>query len=171
MWRAVFLLPALLAGGCCAEEIDNGVVEKDIVDDLYEIKDQMDNLTDQLREDEHHDGVQLRGKEIEDKLTRIIDEIEKNPPRFKSLKRDAQAQQAKHPRPISEKPPDEPARVLRRIESVIIPEKDSNWWKLRDSRRGEVIQSWGVEIPLRWKARIAAYFISISAEESKYTGK
>jgi hypothetical protein len=167
------LLPAacLLCAAVAAVEIDPYPDEKDLVAELYELQEQMDDLTDQLRSDEHHDAVQVRGKEIEDKLNKLIDEIENAPlgPSVRGKSRRLQAQTAQGNKPQDKsrlpapRPP--PGSVIPRDIARVEQGKDASWYKLPPSKRGEVIQTWASEMPLKWKARIAAYFVSVSGED------
>jgi hypothetical protein len=157
-----------------ATEIDSGAPEpKDLVDDLYDIIEQMDNMTGQLRDDECHDGVQLRGKEIEERLTKLIDEIEKQKPKFENPGRDQQALAAtgRQPKKISQlSSPLAGSCIVRRSETVQ-READTSWYKLPPSKRGQVVQAWGSDMPMQWKSRLGAYFLSLAVQESEFEKK
>jgi len=121
-----------------------------------------------LRDDSHNQSVQIAGTEIESELTKLIDEIEKtNRVEMRRKTRTEQALYAKTGRDPMQK-----SFLGGPILGSVIARKtpleratDASWFKLPDAKRDQVIQSWGVEMPLRWKARIGAYFASIAAEE------
>jgi hypothetical protein len=148
--------------------------QKDLIDELYELSGKMNDLQDRLRDD-RTDRVVVEGKEIDDKLSIIIEEIEKtskqqssSPLEKEKRQRQDQARIAQGSMPKHNLGPHhEPGKVYRSSAASIPQEKDSSWYKLPDKPKDEVIQTWGTEMPLRWKSRIAAYFISIASEDEK----
>lgn len=172
--KPLILILLLLSSSLFAVEIESPNNEpRDLVEELYQLKEQMDDLTDQLRDDEHHDGVQIRGKEIEEKLNKIIDEVEnarvvhkEGDPRSRQMS----AAKGHKPASKSKLPPPVKGSVINRDDASknqVVRSDNANWYKLPDAKRDQVIQSWGSEMPLRWKSRISAYFISVADAETQ----
>lgn len=165
-----WLILFLLASPVLAEEIDpGGDGPQTVSDELYDIYDKMREMEDSLRGDKTNARVQLNGKEIEDQLDKLIKEIEEakesdRPPRGKVL-----AERWKKLRSLASdnpKPRTIPPGSVRPSSESRIPVRNS-WYNLPPDARGEMIQTYAAELPLKWKARIAAYFISIAVEEVK----
>jgi hypothetical protein len=165
---APLLLLALLARQVLSTEIQvDDSAPKDIIDELYDLVRDMDDLTDKLRDDQTNDSVSVFGKQIEDKLDGLIKEIENAKPSIRRPARSDQALKAagREPKKISCLSPLTPGKVTPH--RIVLQEfTDSQWYKLPDARRGEMIQTWASELPVRWKCRIEAYFVSVAANES-----
>ena len=164
---ALILIMALLMRQVLATEIEvDDFASKDIIDELYELVRNMDDLTDKLRDDQVNDSVKIAGKEIEDKIDKLIDEIENAKPSIRAPLRADQAMKAagRQPRKVS------CLSSSSSVQGKVVPHRvvlqeftNSNWHKLPDAKRGEVIQTWASELPVRWKSRIEAYFVSVAS--------
>ncbi len=168
--KAWLLILILLAPPLLAEEIDNAEKPLTVEEELYEIFDKMMDMENALREDRHDPRVQLTGTEIADQLDKLINEIEdakatNKPPRGKVL---AQRWTKLRSLASGNPPPQkvEPGSVKQSSDSKIRGENPW-WYKLPPEHREAMVQTYAAEIPLKWKQRIAAYFISIAVEETK----
>jgi hypothetical protein len=159
------MIMALLGRQVLSTEIQvDDFGSKDIIDELYELVRNMDDLTDKLRDDQVNDSVKIAGKEIEDKIDKLIDEIENAKPSIRAPVRADQAMKATGRQPKKVSSLTAPVQGKVTPHRVVLQEfTDANWHKLPDARRGEVIQTWASELPVRWKSRIEAYFVSVAS--------
>jgi hypothetical protein len=144
--------------------------EKTVFDEIHEIIDVMVNLEDRLHDDRHDLVVQLQGKEIEDRIEKLIKDIEDDDkdeengkPRTRTK---IKPSEAKIPMKDSKlKRQDVPAKVIPREQMAWDTQAYHDWARLQDLKRDSILQSYHEELPARWKKRLEAYFLSINAEE------
>lgn len=139
-------------------------IEKTAYEELKEIESLMDRMSTQLYWDRTDQSVQLRGKEIENRLNALIKEVEARKDsqiisslRHKQLKELAGTYTPPPPRPLT--------KEEIRKDTVEKVDYHKKWANLPPINREQILQSINSEIPLRWRDRIAAYFISIAAEK------
>jgi hypothetical protein len=139
--------------------------EKTLIEELLDIKDLMVAVEDNLRDDRTDKVVQMKGQEVEDRLDKLIEEID--------------AYEKKHGREIGRKPMKDSkidkSKVNERVWKTFVLERApwmtkgyDDWAKLQPATRERILQSWSDEIPLRWQRRIMAYWMSVGAEEKKW---
>lgn len=165
---APLMVLALLAPQVLPTEIQvHDTAPKDIIDELYDLIQEMDDLTDKLRDDQVNDSVIVTGKAIEEKIDNLIKEIEEARPSIRNAERSKQAMMAagRQPKKISKLSAPTPPGKVTVHRTVLQDFTDSSWYKLPDAKRGEMVQTWASEIPVRWKSRIEAYFVSVATNE------
>lgn len=145
---------------------DDVYVEKKIntvAEEVYEIKNLMVNLEDILHEDRYDQIVQLKGKEIENKIEKLIkdaEEIDDN-----NLNKNSKVNAPKKDSKIDKKNIDEALKVIHRNRPLWETSSYDNWAKLQNCTREGIIQTYREELPVLWEKRIRAYFLSINSEE------
>lgn len=147
--------------------------EKSLIKEMTEIADLMDEVHDNLREDRHDKVVHLKLDEIDERIGKLIvegEDIERHKRKIEELdKRIGQSPDGKTPTRVSKLPAVNPAKVK------LMPQDPDSWisrdywlWShLPRASRDEIIQCWAEEIPIRWRLRISAYFLSIGAAEKE----
>lgn len=130
---------------------------------------------------ERHDlFVRLEQKSLEEKLDRLIAQAEQQGQKQEQNDKQKQQEQRKQrmqqllgqkpsqgttPKSKSEfGPPTPPDKQLDTMKTI---RSGDNWAKLPKMHRDELMQTFGSEMPERWRKRLEAYFISIAAEEVK----
>ncbi len=124
---------------------------------LLDIHDEMVALEDKLNDDRHDTTLVIDSGKIEESLTKLIEEIERNE---KSQK---ESKSSESPG----KPPKVPEGITRELQPDIA-------WHIRMLELGldpNKVTHWGTEFPSRWRNRIAAYFVSVNAEENRPIAK
>lgn len=143
---------------CVADEVEQPPPDESFHAKAAEIVALMNEVHDSLRGDMVHKTVQTKGKEIEDKLDKLIEEIE--------LDEEGDGTSDKNG-----KRPDKDSKLSRHVKF----DQNDRAWLLSDrafmagppkSCRDGIIQVYRAELPLRWRQRIAAYFVSIAADEA-----
>ncbi len=116
----------------------------------------MQEVGNDLRSDRTDKITQLKGKEIDDRITKLIKEIDC----------------------VCDDDETERGRVLKRLKNgnltpicgMVTKSKEdrSGAWRpgLDKDSRGKIVQVWAADIPVKWRIRIEAYFYSICAEEA-----
>ncbi len=133
--------------------------KKDLADMIKDISWLMANLEDKLREDRHDETVQWEGKRIEEEIEKLLkktEEYEAN-----------ENKKSKGPKEDSDLPKSKFQEIITR---EIMPWERLgyyNWAKLSEVEKTKIIQNYAQEVPLRWKKRIAAYFLSIDIAEEE----
>ncbi len=139
-------------------------------EELREIIGQMDRFETNLRLDRTDDSVQLTGKQIVERLEKLIKDVEAQELRkkFNTLRQKQLAQIA------GVLPPPSPEINLPKTQ-IYKPNTGqidfSKWAKLPPVNREQILQGYNSDIPLRWQQRIAAYYLSIAVEETKVRKK
>jgi hypothetical protein len=142
--------------------------------ELNKISEQMKEAANLLREDRHDVFVRVKLKEISGKLDSMISEAEKQQQQQNQKQNQNKQQQQKQSRMDSlAQSPKRNSSLGPKTEqgsmqdSAKVAGKSSSWAKLPPALREELMQSFGADIPIRWRKRLEAYFISIAAEETK----
>ncbi|HEY3319376.1 MAG TPA: HEAT repeat domain-containing protein [Planctomycetota bacterium] len=156
--------------------------QADYQKDLADLSDNMHEVAGKLREDRHDTTVQIDQENIDSRLTDLIRELEKvrkaqqssqqqNSPRQKEQEQrqamlGAQPQTSQPPRRAAEKLQSNPT-AGNNGDSASVVGKADRWARLPEKDRDELLQVFRPEVPLRWRKRLEAYFISVAAEEVK----
>jgi len=146
-------------------EVEIGdMLPKSYAEELHDLAADMEEAADSMRDDYY--GTRLDLDPIEERLDKLIRELEDTS--HKTLKRARQAAIAQHGAEPKRglwrgKPP--LGLVIKRDAGRVKQDASSDWFKLPPSQRGEVIQAWASEMPVKWKSRLEAYFVSVAAEE------
>lgn len=149
------MLVALTAAGTEVESPEKE--DKTAAEELRDIADLMVDVEDKLRDDRHDKAVQIYGKEIEDRLEKLIKEVEVNEKKSgdktgKKPMKDSKITSAEVPR-----------QVIQRERMPWETKEYDNWARLSEIHRGSIIQTYNNfdNLPMRWQQRISAYFLSI----------
>lgn len=150
----------------------------DAIQKLKELSSRMREMEAKLRDDRHDDAVLADGGGIEKDLSTLITQLEKsqqqqqqkqekqNQSERQKQKQERQQAMSQQPKPNSglgsPVPPGLPQPETAKVEG-----KQSPWAKLPPSAREELSQAYAEEMPIRWRKRLEAYFISIAGEEVK----
>lgn len=158
------LLAAVLTVRLWAVEVGVDQKHNTVAEEVHEIAGVMWEIENQLRDDKTDALVQLNLKEAIDRIEKLIKDAEELPAGnadsdykrgLRALKDSDTKGDVKRPQVASHQEP---------YEFQIQP---GDWASLPRKERGEIVQVWASEVPLRWKQRIAAYFLSLNAVESE----
>lgn len=148
---------------------------------LSDLSGVMKGVEQKMRDDRFDEIVQIDQNDIDEKLGDMIQELEKmQRTKMEQQQKESRQQQSKRrlatlgegeevsPRPRSaSRPPPPPASHEERINSGRVVSRGDNWAALPEAERDELLQVFRPEVPLRWRKRLEAYFVSIAAEEAK----
>jgi hypothetical protein len=145
------LLVALVSISVLGYEINPEDYKKDPIERLQEIAKEMAEMAQKLRDDRSDTTVQIQGDKIHDDLQKLISLVEMKMEHPTGGNSNAQAQGQSNP--LWDK--------LTEAKKLPKPKK-TNWAALPPAQRDEILQTWSEDIPVLWKKRIEAYFISIA---------
>ena len=132
-----------------------------------------------LRDDRHDETVQIDQQDIERKLNDLISELEKTAQASQSQGLNARERErlerraalgATQPQGQSTRPGSKPVRGTGGTGALVpssVTGRHEKWASLPNKERDELLQVYRPEIPLRWRRRLEAYFLSVAAEEAK----
>ncbi len=149
------ILFGLLTFFCNAEEIEQPTKEDTLHERFLDIIYDMWSVQDSLRDDKYNHTVQLKGKEVEDKIQKIIDEAEER-------EKNQVAGSGNGPKKDSDTNGQSNERLKEHLR--YIGDKGYNP-EPYSVRRGDMTQLYARDIPVRWRKRMEAYFISVVSEE------
>ncbi len=128
----------------------------------------MSELAATLRADRHDRVVQLKGKEIEERLEKMGHEVEAQEAK---QEKEAKLEERMGPAPKTGKKPAKssqfsnvPAKVEKSTDQPWRKNQD-DWAKLQPERRAAVLQTWSEEFSPIWRKRLIAYFSSVNDDE------
>lgn len=146
-------------------------------EDLPDLAQRMKDAEEMLRQDRHDILVQAKLRMIESNLDRMISEAEKKEKQDQQQQQKQQQQKqqmAQAPSKqrqssqsplqnssLSETPPG-PTQETAKISGT-----GSKWAKLPPAARDELLQTYAQEVPIKWRKRLEAYFLSVAAEEAR----
>ncbi len=149
------LLALLFTARLCATEVEIGPKENSLSEEVHEISMLMATVEAALRDDRHDRPVQLDIRETIERMERLIKNCEE--------------EELRHGRA-----PLEDSKLQTKNNGVDRPNnRDSDpwdktvWAQLPRAMRGEIVQVWAVEMPLKWRQRITAYILSVNAAQGK----
>lgn len=141
---------------------------------LTELAVNMKDVEAKLREDRHDEAVQFDGKNIEDKLSALIREFEKMKQQSQSESSNSQSKQKGRKQLAAGRQGGQPrgggkgpGLADSAINAPEVVGRSERWASLPVKERDELLQVYRPEVPIRWRKRLEAYFISIAAEEAK----
>jgi len=141
---------------------------------LTELAVNMKDVEGKLREDRHDEAVQFDGKNIEDKLSDLIRELEKMKQQSQSESSNSQSKQKGRKQLAAGRQGGQPrgggkgpGSADSAINAPEVVGRSERWASLPVKERDELLQIYRPEVPIRWRKRLEAYFISIAAEEAK----
>jgi len=147
---------------------------------LTQLSEEMRGVEEKLRSDRHDRAVQVDQKGIEEKLSKLIEQIEKMQSQSSQSqgqqKKDGQQQQQQSGnQPGQQKQPSSPLQDSALggsasrgdLNPAQVEGKQADWAKLPPALREQLLQATGAEMPTRWKKRLEAYWTSIAREEEK----
>jgi hypothetical protein len=147
---------------------------------LKELSGVMKDVELKMRDDRYDEVVQVNQNEIDEKLGDMIRELEKmQRMKVEQQQKESRNQQSKRrlatlgegedvsPRPRTASRPPPPTKAEERVNSGRVVSRGDNWAALPQAERDELLQVFRPEVPLRWRKRLEAYFVSLAAEEAK----
>ena len=157
MKHLLLLLTVYIATSFAVEIEQPEQIAKDDLQELKDIQLLMVDVHDALRADRHDKVVQMKEKEIEERLSKIGHDIEAKEKRKENGQKDG-----KNPNKNPSK-----SGIPAKIDRTYPWSTDAAWTHLPPETRSSIIQSYSKELPSLWRARISLYFISVQEEESK----
>lgn len=149
----------------------------DAAGELAALANEMKEVEAKLRGDRHDVAVQNQGKEIEKKLSVLIEKLDKQcngggsgSGQKKSEQQQQQQQQASKPGQGSggmKGTENGSATPPTSLNAAQVATKTEAWAKLPAAQRDELLQAFREDVPERWRKRLEAYFLSIAHEEAK----
>ena len=141
---------------------------------LKTLADEMKEAEEMLKDARHDIFLRTKLDNIDRRLGEMIDSAEKTQKEDKQKRQNEQKNQA-HQEKQREYGPASPLADSQHKNEMPKPNNDSaritdsqsQWAKLPPAIRDEMLQTYGSEMPERWRKRLQAYFLSIAAEESK----
>ncbi len=141
----------------------------------------MKSVEEKLRNDRHDQAVQVDQKGIEDRLTKIIMQLEKMQSQSQSQSQSKQkkkSQGSKQQRqkgqgkksgqpssPLSN--PQDGSAARGALRAAEVSGVQDQWAKLPPQLRDEMLQVYREGMPERWRKRLEAYYLSVASEEGK----
>jgi hypothetical protein len=148
---------------------------------LSKLANDMKSVEDKLRSDRHDQAVQVEGTEIEKKLTKIIEQLEKSCNCQGSCNKPGEQSAQNQPKPgdPQNKKPGSGMQDSKiggsaaagATNAAQVSDTMSSWAKLPPAQRDELLQAMREGFPARWQARVSAYFLSVNAEQNKEAEK
>lgn len=148
---------------------------------LTEMSKEMREVEEKLRNDRHDRAVQVDQKGIEEKLSKLIEQIEKmqsqsssSQSKKKQQQQQQQQQQGQGDQP-GQKQPGSPLQDSKLggsaerggLNAAEVAGQQADWAKLPPAEREAMLNAYKRDIPERWRKRLEAYYHSIAAEENK----
>lgn len=148
---------------------------------LAKLASDMKAVEEKLRSDRHDQAVQVDGGEIEKKLTKIIEQLEKSCNCQGSCNKPGEQSQQQQPKPgdPQNKKPGSGMQDSKiggsaaagATNAAQVSDTMSAWAKLPPAQRDELLQAMREGFPVRWQNRLSAYFLSINAEQNREVEK
>lgn len=170
------LLLVVLASSAYGIEVEGiDMSPQSVEEEIMLIHDEMKVLEGLLRDDRVGGAVEVDGKEIIDALDKLIKEIEDaketdKEPRGKSL-----SERWKKLRSLAGIGRGRGRTAPPKTGSGRLPEGNGyaadRWSKISNEKREAMIQSYSEEVPMKWRWRISAYFLSINANDKDRPAK
>lgn len=142
---------------------------------LEALSEDMTDLHDKLRKDRHDETVQLEGKDVERKLQEMIDELQRMENVANSQRKDRPQDRTRQASSSSSRSsggrPDASGSgggdgVEGRVNPSEVVARQETWSQLPPKERDELLQIYRPEIPMRWRKRLEAYFVSVAQEDA-----
>ncbi|MCW8132093.1 MAG: HEAT repeat domain-containing protein [Planctomycetota bacterium] len=150
-------------------------------DALTQLGKDMRDVEEKLRGDRHDRAVQVDQKGIEEKLSKMIEQIEKMQQQSSSSssqKKNQQQQQQQQQSGGNQPGQKQPSSPLAdstlgggaqsgALNAADVVGQQADWAKLPPAERDALMQAYKRDLPQRWRKRLEAYYLSIAAEEAK----
>lgn len=160
------LIFTFFALSVCAEE-----------DVLRKLSEGMKEAEQMLRDDRHDVFVRVKLKALDDQLDGMIKELEKQQSEQQKQNQQNQQQQQKQQAQRQNQNSASPLAnsqlgpTVRPVEpqgpTAKVEKKADKWASLPPAARDELLQTYGSDVPVRWRKRIEAYFYSVATEEER----
>ena len=162
------ILPILLS----AAEVDLPPKEEG----LSELSVKMAEASEMLRQDRHDMLVKIKLNSIAEDLDGMIGKMEKQAQQQQE-KQQKEQQKQKQAGKKKERPSNSPLQSSTlgaptpsgppQQEAAAVTRTGSKWANLPKAARDELLQVYADDMPLRWRKRLEAYYLSIAGEEVK----
>jgi hypothetical protein len=159
-----------------AEEVMIEEEQKTVGEELIDISHLMVELEGRLYDDRHDLVLQLQAKEIEERMEKLIkdaEEEEKNEKEGKGTKKKDSKKpgEPKKDSKLEQRQVGEELKVIHRERMPWETREYDDWARLSNIKRDPILQVYNNEMPVLWKKRLMAYFLSINEEENEKTDK
>lgn len=161
--KTTLLVILLITSNLSATEVYLEPKPKTPLEKLKEIQCDIQELGDDLRDDKHHKTIEIKLDDVDGKIDKLIEELEsKEESERENQKQRDLVKSGKRDSSPGRNEPDESHRAI-----LANPDLE-DWAHLPPEKRGQISQAFN-RFPARWALRIAAYFVSIAAEEGPTT--
>lgn len=161
-----------------ASEEDEAVPSPDAFSGkLKELAGEMQTVEKKLRDDRHDSAVQNDQQDVQIKLAEMIktlEDLEQAKTQQAQSSKDGKkrwgalssssSQSSSGQKAKLSMPPRDPAQEAA-FQAARVSEQRNRWANLPASSRDEMLQVFRPEVPIRWRKRLEAYFLSVAAEE------
>ncbi|MBI3829354.1 MAG: HEAT repeat domain-containing protein [Planctomycetes bacterium] len=146
---------------------------------LTQLGKDMREVEDKLRNDRHDRAVQVDEKGIDEKLSKLIEQLEKMQSQSSSSSSQKKQQQQQQQQQSGNQPgPKQAGSPLAdsklgggaqrgALNAADVAGQQADWAKLPPAEREAMMNAFKRDIPERWRKRLEAYYLSIAAEEAK----
>jgi hypothetical protein len=147
---------------------------------LTQLGKDMREVEEKLRNDRHDRAVQVDEKGIDEKLTKLIEQLEKmqSQSSSSSSQKKQQQQQQQQQQSGNQPGPKQAGSPLAdsklgggaqrgALNAAEVAGQQADWAKLPPAEREAMMNAFKRDIPERWRKRLEAYYLSIAAEEAK----
>jgi TolA-binding protein len=155
--------------------------DKDYRKSLTDLSETMKDVGQKMRDDRHDESVQVDQKNIDDKLGDMIRELEKMSQMSSTSQRQESEREKQRKTRMAmmgqEKNSQRGGRAGEKlgpaeppgsaINAPTVVSRTEKWAALPEKERDELLQVFRPEVPLRWRKRLEAYFVSVAAEEAR----
>lgn len=161
-----------------AEDEDAGPTPDAFATKLKELATDMQSVESKLRDDRHDSSVQNDQQDVQIKLAEMIktlEDLEQSKTQQAQNSKDGKKRwgalaSSSSPSPSKgsklSMPPRDPAQEAA-FQAARVAEQRNRWANLPAASRDEMLQVFRPEVPIRWRKRLEAYFLSVAAEEVK----
>lgn len=160
--RLILLL--FLCTSLLAEEVELEPEELSVPEEISAIATLEMTIENALRDDKYDKTIQIDIQESIDRMEKLIKDAEEAKETDIESRRKNDLLAMKGDR----KNPGKPPRVAGTdTDKKHYDDSSGDWAHLPRSQRNEIVQVWAADIPLLWKRRLEAYFLSVNAEDTK----
>ncbi len=144
-----------------------------VSEEVQEIADLERIIENKLRDDEHNHTVSIDIDESIERMEKLIKDAEEIEDSSPDSHRKGDLLHMKYG-PRGDKPGRNPPKVAGTDAKADVhydPKDIGEWARLPRSQRGEIVQVWASDLPILWKKRVEAYFLSVNADDTRKAEK
>ncbi|MFH0939294.1 MAG: HEAT repeat domain-containing protein [Planctomycetota bacterium] len=166
--------------GADSAQTKNLPTTEEAANELASLAKEMKEVEAKLRDERHDQAVQVQGVGIEQKLSLLIEKLEKassdsSPSSGSGDKQRQKQQQQTGGQKNQGKSGGSPLNDSKlgsavpsgALNPALVAGQQDAWARLPPAQRDELLQAFRDDVPVRWQKRLQAYFYSINTEEAK----